>query len=120
MKTIIQLLIVALVVNAAYQGARSYYAFFDYRSSLTEEVQKPRITSTSQLRARALELASDYGINLEPDAITIRVEGDRTYVDFSYVDAVPFVPKYYVRPMEYEGSVNAHRYKPLQIDDRNR
>ena len=39
MKTIIQLLIVALLANAAYQTARSYYSFYDYRSSLTEEGQ---------------------------------------------------------------------------------
>lgn len=118
MKTIIQLLIVALVVNAVFQAARSYYAFYDYRSNLIEEVQRPRIASTSQLRQRAIDLAVDYGIDLEQDDVRIRVEGDRTYVDFSYVDDVPFIPKYYIRPWAFEGSVSALRQRPLQVDDR--
>lgn len=118
MKTIIQLLIVALLTNAAYQAARSYYTFFDYRSSLTEEVLKPRIATSSQLRQRALDLASDYGLNIARDAVHIRTQGDRTFVEFSYVEQVAFVPKYYVRPWAYEGSINTIRTRPLQVDER--
>jgi hypothetical protein len=118
MKTIIQLLIVALVVNAAFQAARSYYTFYDYRSSLTEEIQRTRNTTTSQLRERALELAIEYGLDIERDAIQIRVDGDRTFVDFSYVDAVSLVPKYYTRQWEYGDSVSALRSRPLTVDER--
>jgi len=118
MKTIIQLLIVALILNAAFQAARSYYTFWDYRSSLTEEVQRPRVTSASQLHQRAVDLGTDYGLNIEWNAIQITAQGDRTIVNFRYVDPVSFVPKYYVRPWAYEGSVSAMRQRPLDMDER--
>ena len=118
MKTIIQLLIVVLLAHAAYQAARSYYAFYDYRSSLSEEIQRPRTTTTSQLRQRAVELAVDYGLEIPREAIQIRVEGDRTTLDFSYVDPVPLVPKYYIRQWTHEGSVSALRARPLIVDER--
>jgi hypothetical protein len=120
MKAIIQLAIVALLLNAGYQTARSYYDFCDFRSNLTEEIQRQRTTTTSQLRQRAMELAIEYGLELERDAIQIRVEGDRTFVDFSYVDQVPLVPKYYVRPWLHEGSISALRARPLIVDERLR
>lgn len=118
MKTIVQLLIVALLMNAAFQAARSYYTFFDYRSSLTEEAQKPRVTSASQLHQRAIDLGTDYGLDIPWEAIRITTQGDRTIVNFSYVDPVAFVPKYYVRPWAYEGSISTMRQRPLDMDER--
>lgn len=118
MRTIVQLLIVALLMNAAFQAAKSYYTFFDYRSSLTEEAQKPRIASASQLHQRAIELGTDYGLDIEWDAVAISTQGDRTVVNFSYVDPVYFVPKYFMRPWAYQGSISTMRQRPLAMDER--
>ena len=118
MKTIIQLAIVVLLINAAYQSARSYYTFYDYQSSLTEETQKIRIATASELHQRAVDLGSEFGIKLDWDAVQVRNEAGKTVVDFSYVQPVALVPKYYVRPWEWRGSVSAMRVRPLDMDER--
>jgi hypothetical protein len=117
-KAIIQLAIVALLLNAAYQAVRSYYTFYDFQASLTEEAQKPRTTKMSQLHQRTIDLGAEYGIDIEWNAVQVRQEEGRTLVDFSYVDPVPFVPKYYVRPWEWQGSVSTLRARPLEADER--
>jgi hypothetical protein len=118
MKTIIQLAIVALMLNAGYQAVRSYYTFYDFQARLTEEVQRPRIAKSSELHKRAVELGTEFGIDLEYDAIEIRNEAGKTFVEFSYVDDVAFVPKYYIRPWEWRGTASAVRQRPLEIDER--
>jgi hypothetical protein len=118
MKTVIQLLIVVLLLNAAFQSARAYYTFYDYRDSLLEEAHHGRVDTTSQLHQRALDLGTEYGLNVAWDDVQVRLETGQTVIDFSYVDQVPFIPKYFVKPWLFNGSVSAFRPRPLVVDER--
>jgi hypothetical protein len=119
MKTIIQLLIVALVLNAAFQTARAYYTYYDYRDSLVEEANHGRVASVSQLHQRAVDLGAEYGLDVAWEDVKVRLDvGQTVVIDFAYVEPIPFVPKYYVRPWTFSGSVSAFRPRPLLQDER--
>jgi hypothetical protein len=118
MKTIIQLLIVVLLLNAAFQAASSYYTYYDYMAKLGEETHHGRVGTTRQLHQRAIDLGAEYGLDIKWDDVQVYLEGPQTVVDFAYVDEVQFIPRYYIRPWSYSGSVNAIRPRPLIHDDR--
>lgn len=118
MKTIIQLLIVALLLNAAFQAASSYYRYYDYKAKLGEEAHHGRVATTTQLHQRAIDLGAEYGLEILWEDVQVRLEADQTVVDFAYVEPVAFIPKYYVRPWAYDGTVSAIRPRPLIHDDR--
>jgi hypothetical protein len=118
MKTIVQLLIVVLLLNAAFQSARAYYTYYDYRDSLMEEAHHGRVTTMSELHQRAIDLGAQYGLDIAWADIQVRLDSGQTVVDFSYVDPVPFIPKYYVKPWVFSGSVSVFRPRPLVADER--
>jgi hypothetical protein len=118
MKSIIQLVIAAVLANAAFQTANSYYGFYDFKAKLGSLVHHGALTTTSELHQRVIDLGTEYGQDLKWDNVHVRIEGQETVVDFSYVDDVPFIPTYYYRHWPYEGSVRAVRLRPLKDDDR--
>jgi hypothetical protein len=119
MKTIIQLLIVVLILNAVYQSARAYYTFYDYRDTLMEEANHGRVATTSELRQRAIDLGAEYGLDVAWEDVSVRLDvGQTVVIDFAYVDPIPFIPKYYVKPWTFSGTVSAFRPRPIIADDR--
>jgi hypothetical protein len=51
--------------------------------------------------------------------VKVRLDvGQTVVIDFAYVEPIPFVPKYYVRPWTFSGSVSAFRPRPLLQDER--
>jgi hypothetical protein len=118
MRGFIQILVVLLLLNAAFQAAWSYYTFYDFRAKLSEQTHNAPVSTTSQLHQRAVDLAEEYGLDLGWDDVQVRIESNRTIVDFAYVDDVPFIPRFYVTPWLFESSVSAVRLRPLTVDER--
>jgi hypothetical protein len=118
MKTIIQLLIVVLLFHAGYRALSSYYTYYDYTAKLGEEVHHGRVSTTSQLHKRAIDLGTEYGLAIQWEDVQVTAQAGQTTVNFYYVDPVPFIPRYYVRPWEFEGTVSAIRLRPLKVDER--
>lgn len=117
MKTIIQLLIVALIINACFQAGRAYYGYYDFKDAIELEVRRGHQSTTSQLHQKLLEMAQERGLKLEYEDISVTRKGDDTAVDFRYDDEIPFVPRFYTRPWVFEGEVIARRMTPLTYDE---
>jgi hypothetical protein len=116
-KTLIQVAIVALLLNAAFQTARSYYSFHDFKAKLAEETHHGRLGTTSQLHQKAIDLAEGYGLQVPWENVQVRLEAPNTVVDVSYIDRVVFVPRLYYRDWPYSFSVSRARERPLKDDD---
>jgi hypothetical protein len=122
MKTIIQLAFVALLINALYQGASSYWNFYRLEDEVREEILHGRQTTFSELHLRVMQLALDRGITIEHENVGVshRYAPQDIDVHFSYVDDIAFVPHFYTRHWPYESIVGTHRLRALIEDEQAR
>ena len=63
MKTFIQLVIAALIINASFQAARSYWNFYRLEEEVREEILHGRQSKFSELHLRVTEIAAERGID---------------------------------------------------------
>jgi hypothetical protein len=116
MKTIIQLAIAALVINAAFQTARVYWDFYEFQDAIQQEALHGREATASQMHKRVLEIAAEHGIELAWGDVIIGSEPAQTSIDVDYEQPIPLAPGY-KRVWPFKASVSARRIKPLTMDE---
>lgn len=104
MKTIIKLVVVLAILNAAARGAIAAWTFYEFRDAAQQLVIFGVDASTDELRAQIIERASDLDVPLNPDNVTIRREGPRTWADAAYVQPVELFPRF-IYPVNLSFSV---------------
>src|SRR5687767_13514218 len=102
MKTIIQLLIAALLVYACVRAGESAWRHYQFENLVEQEARFGDMRTTSELRRRLLQLAEDYGIALDEGDLIVRRRGQETVVSLTYVEAIPLLPKMYTHQQTYE------------------
>lgn len=93
MKLLIKLAIVALIANAAWRLGLEYATHYRFADS----VQQAAIVggqSDGQLRKHVLELAERFNVPLTDEALTIRTEYSRRFINGSYVKPIAILPGY--------------------------
>jgi hypothetical protein len=93
MKLLIKLAVVALLANAAWRLGLEYLTHYRFADSV-QEAAIDSGQSDAQLRQVVLELAAKYDVPLTDDALTIRTEDRRRYINGSYVKPITFLPGY--------------------------
>ena len=99
-KLIIKLAIAALIANAAWRLGSTYLAFYKFQDAVKESVLFGADKTVDQLRARTMELASQYDLPLTDENFTIKRGNEHTIVDGSYAQPVQLVPGY-TRPWPF-------------------
>ncbi|MCC7034405.1 MAG: hypothetical protein IT179_16410 [Acidobacteria bacterium] len=105
MKTIIKLLVAAILVTIAVQGGRAalkHYAFVD---ALQEAMLFAGSRTEEELSERVLEIAADHEIPLDPAALTVRRLPFQVTIDAPYTDTVDLLPGLYQRTWDFDTSV---------------
>ena len=115
MKTIIKLLIVAVILNAGFQAGRSYYNYYQFQQDVQQETLHGNSNTSDSLRQTILDMAAAGGHDMSADDVQIAMDGGDVIVDMKYVDNLALVPRVYTRPWPYEAHVQAHRVKPMVI-----
>ena len=95
MKTVIQLLLAALVLNATLQAGRVFWRHYAFEDGVREEALFSEGSTPDDVRAGVLERAADLSIVLGPDDVLVTMPPDRTTIDVSYEDGIPLVPRVY-------------------------
>jgi hypothetical protein len=122
MKTIIQLIFAGLILNATFQGGRSYYNFYRIEEEIREEILHGRFSKFSELHRRVIEIAEARGITMEYENVGVshRNAPQDIDVEYSYVDNIAFIPQFYIKPWAYESTVGTHRLRALVVDEQPR
>lgn len=115
MKTIVQLLIVVLLFNAAFQAAKSYYDYYQFKHDVREQAVRGIDPTTDALHQRIVTMAGERGFDMSWNDVDLSVRNDEVAIDMKYVDDIPFIPRVYTRPWTFETTIQARRVKPLQI-----
>ena len=103
LRLLLKLAIAALVANAVWRAGSAYLTFYRFRDAVTEAAQYSKAKSPDELRQRILGLASDYGVPLPDDAVTVRLQDNHTLIDASYTQPVDLFPGFrYQWPFSFD------------------
>jgi hypothetical protein len=93
-KFLVKLAIVALLANAAWRVGSAYASYYKFKDAVQETTVYGPDKTDAQLRARIMELATEFDLAIAEDSFTIRRELNHTIVDGTFVQPVEVVPRY--------------------------
>jgi len=94
MKSLIKLLIAALIANATWRIGSEYLSYYKFKDSVREFTQHRAAKTEAQIRDRILELASEYDVPLADESLTITQVNNHMIVDGSYIKPIDLVPTF--------------------------
>jgi hypothetical protein len=92
-RTLLKLVIVALLANALWRIGSAYATFYKFTDAISGEAMAPGRTE-EQLKDRIVELAGNYDLPLGAADITVSREPNHTRVDGAYKQRVAVLPGY--------------------------
>jgi hypothetical protein len=105
MKTFIKLFIAAVLLNAIAQGAWASWRFYQFKDAVEAELLFAERAQLDAIHNRVVELAQEYEVPLESDAIAVSRQGLVTKVDAAYTEQVSLVPRLYEPVWTWDASV---------------
>jgi hypothetical protein len=96
-KLAIKLAIVALLANAAWRIGSAYASYYKFKDAVQELMVYGPDKSDALLRARIVELGSQYDLPVADDSFTFRREDNHTIADGTFVLPVEVLPRYKYR-----------------------
>ena len=106
MKTLIKLIIAALVIHATWRAGSAYWVYYKFRDTLQEVALFSAGQSEQEVHTRALEVASDLKVPIEPEQIAVRRQDEHTFIDATYQTGIEVLPRYRY-PWEFKVNVDA-------------
>lgn len=94
MKTIIKLLIVAAVLNAAARSAVAAWSFYQFKDASQQIALFGSDTPESAIHEQVMEIAVRLGVPVAPEQVTVRREGAVTRIEAAYEQPVELFPNY--------------------------
>ena len=107
MKTVIKLVIAALIVNAAYRSGSAFLKYYQFKDETQQMILFGQGQSVSQLTRQILDEASTREVPLDEEGVTVTREGARTVAAVAYTESIELFPRYFY-PVEF--SFNAEAY----------
>lgn len=117
MKTILQLLIAALIVNAAARGATAAWRYYQFKDAATNEARFAGNVPAATIHQRILRVAAQHGIAILPADLEIEKDGTETKVSALYGEEIELVPRLFKREFLFEFEVSVHPMRPLTAED---
>jgi hypothetical protein len=111
MKTIIKLVIAALVVHATYRAADVYLRYYNFRDDVHQIAQFAGRQTDTELRDRVLEAAQQREIPLDPAEIAVRRKPNHLLIDATYSENIELLPRYFY-PWEFKLDIDVLTISP--------
>jgi hypothetical protein len=103
MKTIIKLLMTALVIHATWRAGTVYLKYYEFKDEVTQIAQFGTEKPDDKLRDEVLDAAQRREIALDSDAVNVRRPNQRIVIDANYREQVELAPRYF-----YPWDANVH------------
>jgi hypothetical protein len=111
MKTIIKLIIAALIVHATWRAGMVYFRFYQFKDGVQQTAQFSGTRSEQDLHGRVLELAREFQVPLDADRVTVRRQDNRTVINATYDERIELLPRYFY-PWQLRVNVDAFTIVP--------
>jgi hypothetical protein len=107
MKTVIKLVIAALLVNAAYRSGSAFLKYYQFKDETQQMILFGQGQSVSELTRQILGEATKREVPLDEQGVTVSREGARTVAEVAYTEGIELFPRY-VYPMDFSFSAEAY------------
>ena len=107
MKTVIKLIIAAVLVNAAYRGGSVFLKYYQFKDETQQMILFGQAEPVAQLTKQILDEASKREVPLDDDGVTVTREGARTLAEVSYNESVELFPRWFY-PVDFSFSAEAY------------
>ena len=111
MKTLIKLIIAALIVHATWRAGTVYFRYYQFKDGVQQTAQFSGTRSESDLHNRVLELASELQVPLDADRVRVRRQDNHTLIDATYDERIELLPRYFY-PWQLRVNVDAFTIVP--------
>lgn len=116
MKTIISLVIAALIVNACIRAGDSAWRYYQFEDAVSQETRFGNAKTTSELRRRLLQMAIEHDVAVAEEDVVVERRGIESFVSMRWVEALPLVPKVYTHEQAYDITLSVQPVRPLADD----
>jgi hypothetical protein len=116
MKTLIKLTIASLVIHATWRAGSAYWVYYQFRDNLQQVALFSAGQSEQEVHNRALEVASELKVPIEPEQIAVRRQDEHTFIDASYKTGIEVLPRYRY-PWEFKLNVDAWSISIVKPDE---
>ena len=107
MKTIIKLIIAAVLVNAAYRGGSVFLKYYQFKDETQQMILFGQAETVQALSSQILGEAMKRDIPLDDDGVNVTRQGMRTVAEISYTEPVELFPRYSY-PVAFSFSAEAY------------
>jgi hypothetical protein len=111
MKTIIKLVVAALVVHATYRAASVYLRYYNFRDDVQQIAQFSGRQTDNELRNKVMEAAQERQIPLDPEVVTVRRPPNHLIIDATYSERIELLPRYFY-PWQFKLDVDVLTVSP--------
>ena len=95
MKTIIKLVIAALILHATFRAGVVYLRYFEFKDDVTQVAQFGTNQTDNQLRDGVLDAAKRRDIVLGPESVSVKRQNHHIIIDATYTEQVELAPRYF-------------------------
>jgi hypothetical protein len=113
MKTVIRLIIVALIIHGTGRATIVAWRHYKFTDGVQQAAQFASGRSEAELVQQVLEIAAVYQIPLAEDGVAIRRVDNHTFIDASYNTRIEILPRYFY-PWRFNVNVDAFTIVPQQ------
>jgi hypothetical protein len=106
MKTLIKLVIVALIINACWHAGNAFLRYYRFKDEVHSTALFQSSRSDTELQARVQEIANQIQVPVLPEDIVIRRRENHTMIDATYTEQLELIPKK-VFPWKFNVKVDA-------------
>jgi hypothetical protein len=93
-RLIVKLALAALIANAAWRVGSVYASFYKFKDAVQETTQYGGDKSDDELRARIVELGSEYDLPINDETFRVRHVGEHTITDGAFTRPIDVLPNY--------------------------
>ena len=95
MKTIIKLIIAALILHATWRAGTVYLRYYELTDEVTQIAQFGVRQTDNQLINGVVDAAKRLDIALDANAVTVKRQNHHIIIDAHYLDQVELAPRYF-------------------------
>jgi hypothetical protein len=93
-RLILKLALVALIANAVWRVGSVYAEYYKFKDAVQETTQYAADKTDDDLRARIMELASEYDLPIDDGDFTLSHSGDHTITNGAFTRPIELLPSY--------------------------
>ena len=106
MKTLIKLIIAAVIINSVYRCGSVAFRYYQFKDETQRMVLFGQGETVGTLTDQILEEAAKRSVPLDSDGLSVSRQGGRTVADVSYSERVEVFPRFFY-PVEFKFSAEA-------------